>query len=131
MSDAYANRTDLNNAANRVPRQVATGQTYGKATQQMEAQRAVPMGSSPTDVRSQRNFSVPGESGPLTRPTERPTEPITAGAPFGDGAGPEVMPIQVTPAPGSKYDLAERVRIIASIYPNPSLLGLLAELESF
>ena len=130
MSDAYANRTDLNNAANRVPRQAATGQTYGKATQQMEAQRAVPMGGAPTDLPMQ-NFATPGEAGGLTRRTERRTEPITAGAPFGEGPGPEVMPYQVTPASGSKADLSERVRIIASMYPNPALLGLLAELESF
>lgn len=132
MSDAYANRTDLNNAANRVPRQAATGQTYGKATQQMEAQRAVPMGSAPTDVQQQaRSFAAPGERGPLTRPSERPAEPITAGAPFGPGFGPETMPFEVTPATGSKADLAERVRIIAATYPNPALLGLLAELESY
>lgn len=131
MSDAYANRTDLNNAAQKVARQVAPGQTYGKATQQMEAQRAVPMGQSPVEMQGQQQvFATPGEAGPLTRPSERPTEPITAGAPFGAGAGPEAMPFQVTPSTGSKADLSERVRIIASLYPNPALLGLLAELEA-
>jgi hypothetical protein len=29
--------------------------------------------------------STPGQYGPLDRPTERPQEPVTAGAPFGPG----------------------------------------------
>jgi len=34
------------------------------------------------------------------------------------------------PEPGSRYDLAERVRSIASQFPNSALYGLLAELEA-
>jgi hypothetical protein len=130
MSDAYANRTDLNNAANRVAKQVVPGQTYGEGTRQMEAQRAVPMGSSPTDAQVQR--PVPGTLGALARPTERGREPITAGAPFGPGGGPESLPTSanVPPQPGSKQDLAERVRAIYTMYPNPNLLSLLSSLES-
>jgi hypothetical protein len=126
MSDVqYSNRTDLQNVAAKV----ATGQTYGAAKQQMDAQRAVPMGKSPVDVAS-ASRPTPGSVGSLTRPTERPTEPITAGAPFGAGPGPEVMSRPIMPEPGSSADLVERLRAIASLYPNPNILSLIAQLEA-
>ena len=96
-----------------------TGQTYGEATRQRETQRAMRPGASPT-----------GEIdlGSLTRPTEAPDEPITAGLPVGAGPGPEAIPA-VGIQPGSKQDLMLQVRAIASRYPNPALLALLTELE--
>lgn len=106
----------------------ARGQTYGKRQEQMEAQRAVPMGRSPVEAPVAR--PRPAAPGSLTAPTARPDEPITAGAPFGEGPGLEVMPMMVAPPVGDVADLAERVRSIASRFPNPALLGLLAELES-
>lgn len=111
----------------------ARGQTYGKRQQQMEAQRAVPMGRAPAEVQAAqaaRQAPRPAAPGSLTAPTARPDEPITAGAPFGEGPGLEVMPMMVAPPVGDVADLAERVRSIASRFPNPALLGLLAELES-
>jgi hypothetical protein len=128
MSDAYANRTDLNNAVNRIPRQAATGQTYGKAARQTEAQRAVPMGGAPTDVSAQPR-QVPGTLGSLTRPSERPGEPITAGAPFGAGPNNNAVLPSTPPEKGSREDLIERVRAIYSMYPNPNLMSLLITLE--
>jgi hypothetical protein len=119
MSDAYANRTDLNNAANRVARSVVPGQTYGKATQQMEAQRAVPMGSAPTDTPVQR--PTPGTLGSLTRRTERPSEPITTGASFGAGPGPIASGI---PAPTGDNAL-EELRAIYQMFPNDDLADLI------
>jgi hypothetical protein len=35
---------------------------------------------------------MPGGAGDLHRPTERPGEPVTAGAPIGAGPGPEALP---------------------------------------
>lgn len=119
MSDAYANRTDLNNAANRIARQAAPGQTYGKATQQMEAQRAVPMGSAPTDAPIQR--PTPGTLGSLTRRSERPSEPITSGAPFGAGVGPMAAGI---PVPSGDNAL-EELRAIYQMFPNDDLADLI------
>jgi hypothetical protein len=58
----------------------AKGQTYGDRVAQEEAQRVVPLPSMPV--------MRPGQSGPLTRPTERVREPVTAGAPIGPGPGP-------------------------------------------
>ena len=110
--------------------QVAKGQTYGKRKQQEDAMRAVPMAPSPTGTPQPVRRPTPNAPGSLTAPTARPNEPITAGAPFGEGPGPEMMPMMVAPPVGDVADLAERVRSIAARFPNPALLGLLAELES-
>lgn len=96
-----------------------TGQTYGEATRQRQSQRAMRPGPSPTDE---------VDLGPLTRPTEAPDEPITAGLPVGPGPGPEAVPA-VAAAPGSTQDLVLRVRAIASRFPNPALLQLVQDLE--
>ena len=119
MSDTgYSNRTDLQNIAAKV----ATGQTYGVAKQQMDAQRAVPMGKSPVDVAAVQR-PVPGTLGGLTRPTERPMEPITAGAPFGPGPTPSAagMPMPMSPTASA----LEEIRAIAQAYGNDDLMDLL------
>jgi hypothetical protein len=77
---AYGQRTDLNMAPTAVP-----GQTYGEAGAQMAAQRAVPMGAPAAPATPSAPTVAPGQYGPLDRPTERPNEPLTAGAPFGPG----------------------------------------------
>lgn len=87
---AYGNRTDLNMPASTVP-----NQEYGKATQQREAQSAVPMGSSPVSVAppapAQRApLPAPGTL-PHLEPTQRPNEPVTTGIAYGPGAGPEAL----------------------------------------
>jgi hypothetical protein len=113
---AYGNRTDLNNAAKQAE---FTGQQYGEATAQRRAQQQVPTGPPPTDGPSLM---------PLGAPSARPDEPVTAGSPVGPGAGPEAMnPIGI--APGSRDDLVLRLRAIASRFPNPNLLALLADME--
>ena len=120
--------SDVQAGTNRMAVQAATGQTYGKATEQMNAQRAVPMGASPTEAQPVR----PGTIGALTRGTERPREAVTAGAPFGSGPGPTMAGMQpnTAPAAGSKEDLVERVRAIYSMYPNPNLMALMTALEA-
>lgn len=113
---AYGNRTDLNNAAKQAQ---FTGQQYGQASAQRRAQQQVPTGRPPTD---QINVT------PLSAPSQRPDEPVTAGSPIGPGAGPEALaPIAISP--GSRDDLLLRLRAIASRYPNPVLLNLMHEME--
>jgi hypothetical protein len=114
--------SDVQAGKNRVAIQAATGQTYGEAGKQMAAQRAVPMGGAPTDVAPTATpRPVPGTLGSLTRPTERPTEPITAGAPF--GAGPSPMAAGM-PMPTGDQALAE-LRAIYAMYPNDDLADLI------
>ena len=116
--------SDVQAGKNRVAIQAATGQTYGEAGKQMAAQRAVPMGGAPTDVAPTATpRPVPGTLGSFTRPTERPTEPITAGAPFGMGPSPmgAGMPM---PTSADASAIAE-IRAIAQLYGSDDLLDLL------
>jgi hypothetical protein len=120
MSDTgnYPNRSDLRNPAKRV----VSGQTYGKGKQQMDAQRAVPMGRSPVEAAvSQR--PMPGTLGALTRPSERPAEPITAGADFGPGVNAAGAGIPMMRSPQASA-LAE-LRSIAQMTGSETLQQLL------
>lgn len=127
MSDVnYSNRTDLMAGQARVPRQAATGQTYGQATQQMRAQAAVPMGAAPTDVQAQQapvKRPVPGQVVQFGAPTTRPNEPITAGANFGPGmnAAQAGIPLMLT----NDQRAIEELRAIYELFPTEDLGDLL------
>lgn len=110
----YPNRSDLRGG--KVAKQVATGQTYGEATQQMASQSAVPMASAPTD----RPVVAPGSMGAFDRPTERPMEPVTAGASFGPGPTPRTQ----FPVPTSDPVLIE-LRALFQAYPSEELADML------
>ena len=114
--------SDIQAGTNRVAIQAATGQTYGKATEQMNAQRAVPMGTPPTEA-PQVQRPVPGTLGSLTRPTERPAEPITAGANFGAGPNAFAAGIPLPQAPDARA--IDEIRAIAQLYGSDDLLDLL------
>lgn len=84
---AYANRSDMRTQKI----QTAPNQEYGKGRAQRQAQQAVPMAGAPPAVSTpSAGGAAPGPmagaQGDLLRPTERPGEPVTAGAPFGPGA---------------------------------------------
>lgn len=97
---AYSNRTDLNNPAQKIARTAATGQAYGKATEQLNAQKAVPMGASPADAAPATGPSVaPGGLGMFSRPTDVPAEPPTAGVNFGPGPSMRDAGLPVVPTP--------------------------------
>src|SRR5688572_26038223 len=100
------------------PVQTARGQTYGKATQQAAAQRAVPVAGAPAPVPQAAlvapTTGMPGAQGDFLRPTERPDEPVTAGAPVGPGAGPEVLP----PTGDTTID---ELRAIYQMFPSESI----------
>jgi hypothetical protein len=78
----------------------ATGQQYGQAGQQLAAQQAMPIAAQPVPAAP---AIPPGAHGPLTRPTERPGEPVSAGAPWGPGANDLGLP---TPPDSQGADLA-------------------------
>lgn len=91
-----------------MPVRTAPGQQYGMAGEQRAAQQALPMGPPPAPA-----MGAPGPGGPagatpagpppvgrpvppvtvvpLTDPTARPGEPVTAGVPVGAGPGPEAL----------------------------------------
>lgn len=125
MTD-YSNRSDLRNPATR---QVAfTGQTYGTATQQAQAQQAVAPGSAPGTVQAQQMAAQqaprPGAR-PLNRPSERPSEPITAGADF--GAGPTSMQAGVMPRLVPVDETMEQLRVLYQMFPNPDLADMISK----
>ena len=114
--------SDIQAGTNRVAIQAATGQTYGEAGKQIAAQRAVPMGIPPTEA-PQVQRPVPGTLGSLTRPTERPAEPITAGANFGAGPNAIAAGIPLPQSPDARA--VDEIRAIAQLYGSDDLLDLL------
>ena len=109
---AYAQRSDLNSSA--------MTPEYGGIKALADAQKAVPMGASPAAA-PQIQRPTPGAAGSLTRPTERPNEPITAGANFGPGSNAMQAGI---PIPTGDQALAE-LRAIYAMYPNDDLADLI------
>jgi hypothetical protein len=61
------------------------GLGYGKGGENMANQQAEPLAGNPTPT-----FEVP-QVVPLSAPTQRPTEPLTAGMDFGPGPGTEAI----------------------------------------
>jgi len=122
MAKQYPNRSDLRNSA-KLPAKAATGQTYGEAGKQLAAQRAVPMAASPTAVAPVATPRIaPGQLGPLDRPTERPNEPVTAGAPFGPGRN---QPIGGYIGTRNSDPILDELRALYATYPSGELADML------
>lgn len=126
MAKQYPNRSDLRNPAKKVAVKAAPGQTYGEAGKQMAAQRAVPMAAPPTDVAPtpapQQPRVAPGAMGPLNRPTERPNEPVTAGAPFGPG---RTQQLGGYIGPRNADPVLDELRAIYAVSPNDALADMI------
>ena len=118
MAEKYGNRTDLQNPAKKVARMAAKGQTYGEAGKQMEAQKAVPVAAPPTETAPRMQ---PGQMGSLNRPTERPTEPLTAGAPFGPGR----TPTDAMAVPRNYDPVLVELRTLYGAYPSTELADMI------
>lgn len=123
MSDtgSYPNRSDLRDAATRQAR--FTGQTYGEGAAQTRAQQMVPPGAPPTAVQGQQMARPRPGANPLGRPTERPQEPITAGADF--GPGPNSMQAGIRPRFIREDEVEQRLIQLYRKYPNEGLRLLL------
>jgi hypothetical protein len=68
-----------------------SGLPYGEGQATMTQQQSAPMAGSPTSAPASMNMpSLPSVT-PLTAPTERPDEPLTAGMDFGPGPGSEAL----------------------------------------
>jgi hypothetical protein len=88
------------------------------------------MGQSPTTVPSpvqKRPRTAPGTLTPLTAPTARPNEPITAGANF--GAGPNAMGANIMPVIEPADDVLNKLVYLNTMYPNPDLQNLINALR--
>jgi len=113
----------------KLPVTTATNQQYGMALAQQKSQQAVPMGQSPVSAPQQpaKPTVRPGSLTPLTAPTQRPNEPITAGANF--GAGPDAMGAGIMPAIEPADDVLNKLVYLNTMYPNPDLQNLISALR--
>lgn len=117
---AYPNRTDLQSP------KVASGQPYGERARQEAAQSAIPL-PGPPPVRAAPPSPAPGSFGPLTRGTERPDEPLTAGLSIGAGAGPEA--VRAPLALNGDDMLLAQLRGLYAAYPSSDLAALIDQAE--
>jgi hypothetical protein len=111
MAQPVNNRTDLLNPP-----------TYGDKAKMQRAQQAVPMGASPVDAQRQAPTVMPGSLPPLLGPTQRPNEPITAGANF--GPGPSALQAGV-PLRSETQLAVEELRAISQLHPTEELTMML------
>ena len=111
-------------AETKLPVTTATNQQYGMRLAQQKSQQAVPMGQSPVSAPQQTKPTVrPGSLTPLTAPTARPNEPITAGANF--GSGPNAMGAGIPMMPSENMMALQELRQISQMFPTEDLLDLL------
>ena len=72
-----------------------TGGEYGEAQEMQDLQRSAQMSQAPDTPQQSSGGAAsptpPRKPTPLGAPTDRPDEPLTAGSPFGAGAGPEAL----------------------------------------
>lgn len=111
-------------AETKLPVTTATNQQYGMALAQQKSQQAVPMGQSPVSAPQQTKPTVrPGSLTPLTAPTTRPNEPITAGADF--GPGPTAMGAGIPNEMSANDDALRELKAIYSSYPSQDLADVI------
>jgi len=126
MAKQYPNRSDLRNPTKKLAAKAAPGQTYGEAGKQIAAQQQVPMAASPQPVVASPQAAVerprPGQFGPLDRPTERPDEPVTAGAPFGPG---RMAPMSGYAGVRNSDPILDELRALYAAYPSEELADML------
>lgn len=130
---AYGNRSDLNAppTGGKLDLSAAPNQPYGQAGQQLNSQRAVPMGTpavAPPPPQPGPPGTAPGPQGPppvtpdqvtaLHAPTQRPDEPVTAGLATGPGAGPDA--VSMGPLPTAPQNTPRTGRdMLASLAATP------------
>jgi hypothetical protein len=111
-------------------KEMAANGVYGERKALAEMQSSAPMQGNPVPNMPTPTVSA-AQAAPtqqpmagLFDPTQRPSEPITAGMPFGDGSNyPTAMPVQFD-------DTAAQIRAAYALYPNESLRMLLNALEN-
>ena len=107
----YPNRSDLRDRP-----------TYGEKQKIKDSTSVVPVAPSPVAAPMQLQGPRPGSFAPLTAPTQRPNEPITAGAAFGPGDTPLQAGIPIV---GQQQNAMSEIKAIFQLHPNDDLLNLL------
>ena len=106
-----------------------SGMPYGENAEFNTMQSMAPMSASPSarspraSARSARSAGGGMSATPLFAPTQRPDEPVTAGAPFGPGDGPAFSMPQQSQAEQISSTLSK-----AAQYSKDSTLARMAEI---
>lgn len=90
---------------------------YGAASELMDIQQSAPMKDTRKVV-------------PLDAPTQRPEEPITAGAPFGPGPGPSPRAEAAPQQPQQRDEVSLIIRAAYAAHPSPEIGALVDWLDS-
>lgn len=120
-------RSDLQNKAAKIgdtmTPKVPPSNQYGESAKLMRGLRDVPAGPSPTAAPQEgKPKPVPGRVVDVLGPSQKPMEPITAGADFGPGPSAlQAGVIQRTPMDDAVMEL----RNIARFYPDSGIGDLL------
>jgi len=101
-----------------------TGMAYGENADFNDMQSAAPMAAAPSVSNTRtRNDSPTGQRAaatPLFSPTQRPDEPVTAGAPFGPGPGPSPSMNQQP----MRVPISETLRKLTQVTGDPSVQAI-------
>jgi len=123
---AMSRRTDGGPASKQAQRYISGMPNYGDGQELMDLQASAPMSKSATPSalpaqQAQQGGQQQAQAGqpitPLTAPTMRPNEPVTAGSPLGPGPGPSILGNMPMQAGGSSAKQA--VQALAS-HPDAS-----------
>ncbi len=94
-----------------------SGMPYGEGQELNSIAQSAPLAAAPSVENTPSTPAAPSEPLPmpvgLTEPTTRPDEPVMAGMPFGDGAGPEAF--GVTQAPAPEVDVKQLAMVYAFV----------------
>jgi hypothetical protein len=120
-------RSDLQNKAAKIGQtmtpKVPPSNQYGESARLMRGLREVPASAPPSEsVQQQPNRPQPGRVMDLLAPTQRPDEPITAGADFGPGMSSLQAGI---PIANPRNEALIELQNIARFYPNSGIADLL------
>jgi hypothetical protein len=85
----FSKRTD--GGPGKQPVRPMTGGPYGEGQEMSELQSSAPMSDTQGQPAPSGGGAPVPQVTPFGAPTERPDEPVTAGAPVGEGPGPEAM----------------------------------------
>ena len=122
-------RTDLQNKANVIGStmtpKVGPSNQYGEVKKLMDGLKQVPAGPAATDQAVRQK--EPKKQIDLLAMTNRPNEPITAGAAFGPGIGPVQAGIRI---PNPLNDAVMELRNIARFDPSSGLGDLIDKYET-
>ena len=141
----YQNRADMRganvvsaqpaNTGAKLPVATASGQPYGAATVQRNAQQQVGMAGTQTPTPPQVQAGAPQQeqaptpSAPLTplfAPSTQPNNPVTDGVPNSPGAGPEILNL-TSPVVGQYNDAKSYIQSLASSANSSPALQFLAQ----